>query len=259
MRTFESEPMQRPMLAFADAFDREEAVAEVRLGREARADSGAGLGEEVELAVVRMRGVDDRRARPEAAGLGQELDRPDAVLLDALLDLPWLLVGVDVEGEGMLLCVAPDLLEPVRRAGAHGVGGEPDVDAPLAEPLDLVQVLGSGGLAEAFESASRVGDVEEDEGDSGSVGRLGGCECLLEAEVVELTDRRVAGGEHLAVDLLVLGANSLRALLVGERQHRVAPGPEVAALGAAAERALEGMAVRVDEAGNREPLRHGSH
>ena len=88
--------------AFADALDGEEAVAEVRLGREAGADPGAGLGEEVELAVVRVRGVDDRRARPEAAGLGEELDRPDAVLLDALVDLAWLLVGVDVEGQGVL-------------------------------------------------------------------------------------------------------------------------------------------------------------
>ena len=82
-------------------------------------------------------------------------------------------------------------------------------------------------------------------------------QCLLEAEVVELADRGVAGAAHLAVDLLVLGANALRALLVGEGEHRVAPGPEVAALGAAAEGALEGVAVRVDEAGNREPLRHG--
>ena len=44
--------------------------------------------------------------------------------------------------------------------------------------------------------------------------------------------------------------------LLGELEHRVAPGPEVTALGAAAERPLEGVAVRVDEAGDREPVRH---
>ena len=111
-------------------------------------------------------------------------------------------------------------------------------------------------LAEAVEAAARVGDVEEDERDAGGLGCLRGRERLLEAEVVELADRGVAGGEHLAVDLLVLGADALGALLVGEGEHRVAPGPEVAALGAAAKRALEGVAVRVDEAGDREPLRH---
>ena len=115
-----------------------------------------------------------------------------------------------------------------------------------------------GRLAEAFETASCVGDVEEDERDPGRVGGFGGGEGLLEAEVVELADGGVARGPHLAVDLLVLGADALGALLVGEGEHRVAPGPEVAALGAAAEGALEGVAVRVDEAGNREPLRHGA-
>jgi len=49
---------------------------------------------------------------------------------------------------------------------------------------------------------------------------------------------------------------ALGRLLVREPEHRVAPGPEVAPLGAAAERSLEGVAVRVDEAGDREPVRH---
>ena len=134
------------------------------------------LGDEVELAVGGVRRVDDRRPRPEAAGAGQELDRADAVLLDALVDLPRLLVGVDVEGQRVLLGVAADLLEPVGRAGADGVGGKADPDAALPEPLDLVQVLGGGRLAEAVEAAAGVGDVEEDERDAGRIGGFRGGE-----------------------------------------------------------------------------------
>src|SRR5262249_15519403 len=77
---------------------------------------------------------------------------------------------------------------------------------------------------------------------------------LLEAEVVELADRGVSGGPHLAVDRLVVGADALGGLPVRELEHRVAPGPEVAALGAAAQGALEGVAVCVDEARVREPV-----
>jgi hypothetical protein len=58
------------------------------------------------------------------------------VLREALLDLPRLLVGVDVDREPLTLCVAADLLEPVGRAGAHGVGGQSD-GAALAQRLDL--------------------------------------------------------------------------------------------------------------------------
>ena len=212
--------------------------------------------EEVELRVVGVRRVDDRRPRAEAAVLREQLDRPDAVLLDAVLDLPRLLVGVDVQRQLVLGGVASDLREPPGRAGADGVGGEADLDPVLAEVLDLVQVLGRRGLAETLEPAPCVGDVEEDERDAGGFRGLGRSECLLEAEVVELADRGVAGAAHLAVHLLVVDADALGRLPVRELEHRVAPGPEVAALGAAAERPLEGVAVRVDEAGDREPVRH---
>ena len=63
---------------------------------------------------------------PRQPGLGEELDRPEAVLGEALLDLARLLVGVDVEDEALALGVGADLLEPLARAGADGVGGEPD-------------------------------------------------------------------------------------------------------------------------------------
>ena len=203
-----------------------------------------------------MRRMDDRRARAEAAGLGEELDRPHAVLLDALVDLARLLVGVDVEGQIVLLGVAADLLEPVGRAGADGVGGKADPDAALLEPLDLVQVFGGRVLPEALQAAAPVGGVEEDEVDARCLRCLRGRERLLEAEVVELADRGVPGGEQLAVDELVVGAHALRRLLVGQGEHRVAPGPEVAACGAPPKCPLKGMAVRVDEARDRETPRH---
>ena len=123
---------------------------------------------------------------------------PDPVLLDAFLDLARLLVGVDVQREIVLGGVAADPREPPRWAGADGVGGEADPDPAFPQVLDLVQVLGRRGLAEAGEPASRVGGVEEDEGDSRGCRGLGCCERLLKAEVVELADRGVAGGTHLA-------------------------------------------------------------
>ncbi len=66
--------------------------------------------------------VDDRRARTEAARLGEQLDRPQAVLGEALLDLARLLVGVHVEDEPLARGVGADLLEPVA-AGRRGRSG----------------------------------------------------------------------------------------------------------------------------------------
>ena len=87
--------MQQPL-------DRQEAVAEVRLGRRARADARAGGREQVELVAVGVRRVDDGRARAEAAARVEQLDRAQAVLGEALLDLARLLVGVDVQRQLVL-------------------------------------------------------------------------------------------------------------------------------------------------------------
>ena len=94
---FESEPMQIADAALEDALGGQVAVAEVGLGRRARADRGARRRHQVELAVRRMRGVDDGRPPGQQADVGQELDRPAAVLGQALLDLAPLLAGVDVD------------------------------------------------------------------------------------------------------------------------------------------------------------------
>ena len=65
------------------------------------------------------------RPLAEAARVGQELDRAAAVLLEALLDLAWLLVGVDVEWKPFAGCVGADLLEPSREQARTEWGATP--------------------------------------------------------------------------------------------------------------------------------------
>ena len=89
-----------------DARGGQEAVREIGLGGRAGADRGARLREQVELRAVGLRRVHDRRMRAEAAGTGEQLDRPAAVLGEALLDLARLLVGVDVQRQAVLDGVA---------------------------------------------------------------------------------------------------------------------------------------------------------
>ena len=104
---------------------------------------------------VGVRGVDDGRARAEAARAGEQLDRADAVLGEALLDLARLLVGVHVQRRAARGRVGADLLEPVGRAGADGVGGDARRRTPaVAQRLDLAEELGGRLLPEAREPAA---------------------------------------------------------------------------------------------------------
>src|SRR5688500_14921982 len=199
-----------------------------------------------------MRRVDHRRARAEAAGAAEELDRPHAVLGEALVHLARLLVRMDVEDETIPFRIAPDLLEPVGRAGAYRVGGKPDPHAVGAQRFDLAQVVRHRRLAQALAAAAPVRRVEEDEVDLCRRGRLDRCSRGLEAEVVELPDGDVACGQHLAVSRLVARAYAFGRLSLGLVPHELAPRPEVAALGAPAQSPLERVAVRVDEAGKRQ-------
>ena len=148
-----------------DALDGQEAVAEVRLGGGARAHARARLPEQVELAPVGVRRVHDGGSTSQAAAVGEELDRPHAVLGDALLDLARLFVRVDVQRQTVLVGVAAELDEPVARARTNGVGRDPDADAGVAELFEPAQVLGHRALPEASDAAARVRDVEEDERD----------------------------------------------------------------------------------------------
>ena len=119
---------------------RDESVAQVCLGRRADADPRAAVAKQVELGPVRVRRVHDGRTGAEAPCGREQLDRPHAVLHEALLDLARLLVGMDVEDERVLVGVATELLEPLAWAGADGVGGDTDRDSPLTKRLDLGDV-----------------------------------------------------------------------------------------------------------------------
>ena len=244
-----------PAVEHADR--RDEAVAQVGLGRRAGADRRAAVPQQVELRAVGVRCVDDRRQRPQAARVGEQLDRALAVLCEALLDLARLLAGVDMQDEPLGGCVAAELDEPVARARADGVGGEPDGDTAPAEPLDLLEIRRDRRLSHALEPATRIGDVEAHERDPGAVCCLRGGIRRLEPEVVELADRREAGGSHLAVYPLVERAHRLGRLTLRLGQHAVAPGPEVATRGAPAKRPLERVAVRVHETRERDHSCHG--
>src|SRR5437667_197357 len=63
-----------------------------------------------------MRRMDDRRVRPEAAGLREQLDWTQAVLGDALLDLARLLVGVHVQRQRLRRRVRSEFFQPLARA-----------------------------------------------------------------------------------------------------------------------------------------------
>src|SRR5512133_1164963 len=163
-----------PDSALADLFDRHEPVAEVCLSRRADADPGTRLCNQLELASVCMRGVHDRRVRTEAAGLREQLNRPEAVLRDALLDLARLLTGVYVQRKTLARSVSAEVLEPSAGAGADGVGGEADAYASRAHRLELGQVVGRGFLPEALEPTAPVGRQQKDELDPGFRSRLHG-------------------------------------------------------------------------------------
>ncbi len=201
--------------------------------------------------------MDDRRARAEAAAVREQLDRAHAVLREALLDLAWLLVRVHVERQAVLPRVASELLEPVPWARADGVGGDRDRDPLRPERLELGEVGDHRVLAHPREPAARVRGVDADEPDARLLCRFRCRERGLEAEVVELPDRREARGAHLPVGRCVERPDALRGLALRIGQHPVPPGPEVTSCGATAKRPLEGVAVSVDEALERAWSRHG--
>src|SRR2546423_5791675 len=196
----------------ADALDGQEPVAEVRLGRRACTDARAGPREPGELGAVGGRRVHDRRPFAETARAVEELDRPDAVLCEALLDLARLLVRVDVKRQPLRLRVAADLLQPLRRHRTHGVGGQPDVDASRPQILDLAEVLRDGVLPKPREPASLIRREQQDDADAGLLRGVHRGERLVEAEVVELADGRGSGRAQLAVDGGVVPADGRRRL-----------------------------------------------
>src|SRR4051794_23906666 len=213
-------------------------------------------GEKVELMAVCVRRVDDGRARSETTAGVEQLDRSQAVLGEALLDLARLLVGVGVQRQVVLGGVTAELLEPVAWTGADGVGSDADADPIGSQLFELTQVRGHRLLAEALDPSARVRDVKEDELDLRLGRSLGGRARLLEPEIVELADGGVPGTAELPVDVRVARPHVLRRLTAGELEHRLAPRPEVLALGPSAQRTLEGVAMGVDEPGDPLRVRH---
>src|SRR4029077_13504004 len=101
-----------------------------------------------------------------------------------------------------------------------------------------------------------IGCVKQDEADAGLLGGLRGRDSLFQPEGVGLADSRVAGAELLAVNPYVVLADPFGRQTRGHVQHGLAPGPEVASLRPASQRALERVAMGVHETRNREPLGH---
>ena len=139
------------------------------------------------------------------------------MLGDALLDLTRLLVRVHVQRQVVLGRVRAEFLEPVARAGAHGVRRHADADAGAAQLLESAQVLGDRRLAEARDPAPRVCGVEHDDLDAGVACGLGRIAGLGRPEVVELADGGVAGGAQLAVDACVQRAHLVARMLPRRR------------------------------------------
>ena len=251
IRTFESEPMQSGIPRVEHALDREEAVAEVRLGRRAGADRARRAPRAGRARRRRVRRVHDRRARAEAAGAREQLDRPHAVLGEALLDLARLLVRVDVQRQALAARrTRPSSSSQSRGAGAHGVGGDGRRGCPAARRSSTwpagTRRPTPGGSARCRRGRTR---------------RRGGrarCPPRRPPRRRRAPPRGRGSGTrrppcsrraHLAVDAGVAAADESGGLALGLGQHQLAPGPEVAALGAAAQRPLERVRVRVDESG----------
>ncbi len=129
------------------------------------------------------------------------------------------------------------------------MGGEPDCDPGGKERLDLRQVGRDRRLAHTVESAALVGGMEKYDRDPGVCRCSRRGERLGSAEIVELANRRVPRGEHLAVHLGVVRPDRFRRCLVGLLEHPLAPCPEVGPGCTTTKRPLKGVAVAIDEAG----------
>ena len=253
MRTFESEPMQRPISRWqtrATGRKPSPRLASVVGQAQMREPASRRRSSSWPSACVACTTV-ERGPRQPARASSSIGRRPCSA--QALVDLARLLVGVDVQRQLVLGARSARARSSASAGQARTEWGATPTRIPSARSCSSSrEVLGHRVLPEAGDAAAQVARVEADERDPRLLGRLGRRAGLLEAEVVELADRRVAVRAQLAVHLDVLAADLVDGQRLGERDHRLAPGPEVAAAGAAAQSPLERVAVRVHEAGYRE-------
>ena len=130
---------------------------------------------------------------------------------------------------------------------------EPDLRAGQRQHARLVEPAGQVAGVEQGDPQARLGG-RLDQGPAHRV-RVGvGAAVRLVVQVVELPYAADPGQGHLGVDGAGQGQVAVRVQPGGDLVHPLAPGPERAAirLGDAAQRAVEGVRVRVGEAGERE-------
>ena len=212
------------------------------------------LSEEIELAVVRVRRVDDGRLGPRrpvsraarsAAGRARRGTRRSREAARKR--------GREAERSGR--GVAGDLDEPVARARPNGVGASPTRSPRRA-------------AARRRPGSRRPSPGESDRGRHGRRPRRASRARSRRraqppprreprpAEIVELSDRRVARGALLAIDGFVRHAHGLWRLERCLGEHGVPPGPEVGAGRASPQSPLEAVRMGVDEARQGQRARH---
>ena len=154
--------------------------------------------------------------------------------------------------ETLALGVAADLGQPGGRARADGVGGEADPGARRPQRLDLAEVLGRPNRWRKRSSPPRsYAASRRTISMPAARGRLHGRARLVEAEVVELARPRCSRRRAaLCTSARTRSRTRLGRLPAGLGEHRVAPGPEVAAGPAPAQGALEGMECAVTNPGS---------
>ena len=226
---------------------REQAVAEVRLGARTQADDRAGRGDALRLGRRQVRRMHQAPARVDRRVVQQPLDRPRIAQCEAILHLAELLGDVDVQrpvGQARVEHRA----HGVRRNRAQRMQREADAQCGIfhfAQPLDQLQV-GVDVVAEAalalrqrapVEAAGHVQGRQQRHADAAFARGLDqrqrhrrrvGIRLAvgLVMQVMELAHLRVAGLEHLHVQLRGDRAQLVRPDAAGKRVHRLAPGPE---------------------------------
>ena len=204
---------------------------------------------------------------------------------EAVVDLGGLLGDVDVDRAGVALQSRAQRVDRRRRRGAQRMDRHAGLHvrqrpararrraAPAPLDTSVAKRRWSGrscGCVKPARSYSTGSSVRPMPVGRGGVGqraahgqRVGvGAALGVVVQVVELADLRIAAAQQLRIQLRRHGAQLCRRDAQRHAVHAVAPGPEVvvlaaAAFGQAGEGALEGVAVRVDQAGQHRAGQHG--